>query len=282
VNWLWIVISGIVLNLVADDLFQLCPCFTRKIMWLAARIDADDPKETDDIYNEFMEGLDQRRSRLVSFGIACGLLLKVAVARRARNVTIATWCWFRVRAHLVLAAVRRSRPASATPCPTAGRSPTPRVFISYRSNDEPAAAAMLYTWLGAQFGKECVFRDYDSMQAGEHYPTAIRDALEHASILVAVIGPRWLTLTESCSGLRLIDRPDDWVRMEITTALRRQIPVVPVLLKDTPAGTTPPMPADLPADMRPLATVQAFNLRQRRLGEDSALLTERLAALAPA
>jgi Effector-associated domain 2/TIR domain len=156
------------------------------------------------------------------------------------------------------------------------------VFINYRAVDQPLAAAAIYDALARRFGADRVFRDCASMQAGEHYPAAIRAALESATVLVAVVGPQWLTLTEPRTSNRLIDRDHDWVRLEIARALRRRIPVIPVMLKHTPKDAARLTPAELPEDIRQLAKLQTFEFSQRRFGEDLDRLAHRLLQLEPA
>jgi hypothetical protein len=155
------------------------------------------------------------------------------------------------------------------------------VFINYRYVDNPLGVAGIRQHLAGEFGPELIFRDCDSLEAGTHYPTGIRAALENADVVLAVIGPQWLTLTDPETGMRLIDRPADWVRQELATAFRRKITVLPVLLKDTPESAGPPIPADLPADIRPLAGIQAFEISQRTFGADLAGLTRQLIRLLP-
>jgi hypothetical protein len=154
------------------------------------------------------------------------------------------------------------------------------VFINYRAADQPMAAAAIHDGLARRIGAERVFRDCASMRAGEHYPTAIRAALENAAVLVAVIGPRWLTLTGGRPPTRLLDREHDWVRVEIASALRLGIPIIPIRLVGGPEGTPWPAADDLPEDIRPLAMLQAFELSQRSLGLDLDRLARLL--LAPA
>jgi hypothetical protein len=156
------------------------------------------------------------------------------------------------------------------------------VFINYRSVDDPMAAASIYQWLATKFGEHQVFRDCVTLDAGTHYPTGIRSALENAAVVIAVIGPRWLTLTDPETGVRLIDRKEDWVRQEIATAFRRDITVLPVLLKDTPENARHPTPAELPDDIRRLGTIQALAISQLRLGPDLARLAQTLTRLHPA
>jgi Effector-associated domain 2/TIR domain len=155
------------------------------------------------------------------------------------------------------------------------------VFINYRAVDNPLGAAGIHDGLVRRFGQDRVFRDCVSLQAGKRYPAAIREALATAEIVVAVIGPQWLTLRDDQTGLRLIDRSRDWVRWELAQAIQRQIHVLPVLLADTPANATLPKPSELPDDIKALALIQAFEFSQRRFGEDLDRLVVTLIKLAP-
>lgn len=154
------------------------------------------------------------------------------------------------------------------------------MFINYRTVDDPLGAALIHDRLALRFGEGNVFRDCVSMTPGAHYPSSIRIALENAAVLVAVIGPRWLTLTDEYA-VRLIDREHDWVRLELALAFDTGIPVLPVLLKDTPANAMMPMIADLPASIQPLATIQALEISQRRLTADLELLEAAIARFRP-
>jgi tetratricopeptide (TPR) repeat protein len=100
--------------------------------------------------------------------------------------------------------------------------------------------------------------------------------MEQVDVLVAVIGPGWFA--RGGDGGRLVDRERDWVRREVTRALERGIPVVPVLLDDTPV----PAIADLPAGMRGLERHQAERVRHESFVRDVAHLEARLVRAAPA
>jgi len=141
------------------------------------------------------------------------------------------------------------------------------VFINYRSVDDPLGAALIHDRLAARFGQNKVFRDTASLTPSMHYPSAIQSAVRNAAVLIAVIGPRWLTLTDE-RAVRLIDREDDWVRRELAMAFANEVAVLPVLLKDTPTDAVMPTGAELPEDIRPLATLQAVEISQRRLSAD--------------
>ena len=73
--------------------------------------------------------------------------------------------------------------------------------------------------------------------------------------MLALIGRHWSAVTD-VKGVRRIDYRQDWVRVEIETALQRNIRVVPVLVD----GAALPQAADLPPSLPPLVQRQAFAL----------------------
>ena len=154
------------------------------------------------------------------------------------------------------------------------------VFINYRVVDNPLGAAGIHDGLAKKFGKTNVFRDCVSLEAGEDYPDAIRAALVRSDVLVAVIGPRWLTLRDP-AGTRLLDRSYDWVRRELIMARERDIIVLPVFLRDTPEHAIQPTVDDLPPDIGWFALKQGLTFSQLTYGADLDRLVTRLAVLVP-
>lgn len=150
------------------------------------------------------------------------------------------------------------------------------VFLNYRVKDEPLGAASIYRELAREFGEAQVFRDTDSLHPGDHYPDNIRQALRQSDIVLSLIGPEWLTLRDS-DGTRLIDREHDWVRTELADAFECGIPVIPVLLLDTPCPTK----VDLPASINRLATIQAARVGSQSFDEDLENLTRELTDRVP-
>lgn len=139
-----------------------------------------------------------------------------------------------------------------------------RVFVSYRRSDSGGYAGRLYDYLLKCLGKRGVFRDVDAIGAGEHFEQAIDTALASCDVLLAVIGPDWLT-AESNAGDRRLHDSRDYVRAEIRSALRRPgTRVVPVAV----GGATMPGSSDLPEDIRDLAKRQLVELRESTFGED--------------
>lgn len=150
------------------------------------------------------------------------------------------------------------------------------IFISYRNVDSAYAVAAVYAALVDHFGPDSVFRDCESMALGVRYPSSIRRALETSDVVLAVIGPTWLAAADE-SGRRCVDDPDDWVRRELRWALRRNVPVVPVLLDDTDL----PAARQLPRDIRALTSYQGCRLRNRRFQVDLLDLVERISHVVP-
>ena len=122
----------------------------------------------------------------------------------------------------------------------------PRVFLSYRRQDAAFQADLLYGELVKAFGREQVFKDVDSIEPGDDFAEAIGRAVSSCTVLLAVIGDRWLVTTDG-AGRRRLDDPDDFVRLEIESALRAGVRVVPVLL-----GAELPAVDQLPPTLAPL------------------------------
>jgi hypothetical protein len=137
------------------------------------------------------------------------------------------------------------------------------VFISYRRSDQPALAGRIYDRLEQKFGPRQVFMDVASIAVGRDFVEALDESLTHCKALIVVIGKDWLTATD-VSGDRRIDNPDDYVRLEIETALRRNILAIPLLIDGTPM----PHAVDLPGDMKPLARRNGLDISNARFRTD--------------
>jgi hypothetical protein len=149
--------------------------------------------------------------------------------------------------------------------------PTPTVFVNYRRRDAPGSAGRLHDDLARRLGPEAVFRDV-AMLPGSDFVDEISAAAGSCDVLLAVIGPRWLSMTDK-DGRRRLDDPGDYVRFEIETALRREdVTVIPVLVEDAEM----PSPDELPASLRELARHNACQMRdsswEHDLGRLSAVL----------
>ena len=88
------------------------------------------------------------------------------------------------------------------------------------------------------------------------FSSRIADAIESCDVLLAILGPGWVTATDE-SGNRRLDDPSDLVRIEIEAALDRDMPVIPVLVK----GARIPAPTELPTSLRALCGRNAARVR---------------------
>ncbi|MGH8639693.1 MAG: toll/interleukin-1 receptor domain-containing protein, partial [Burkholderiales bacterium] len=101
-----------------------------------------------------------------------------------------------------------------------------KIFISYRRQDSAANALGIGQYLEHEFGRRNVFIDVD-MRAGAKFPEVLEERLAECKVMVVLIGPDWLDARDELGNRRLED-PTDWVRLEISRALRRNITVIPV------------------------------------------------------
>ncbi len=149
-----------------------------------------------------------------------------------------------------------------------------KIFISYRRDDAGEAAGRLSDNLVERFGRDTIFMDVDGIALGRDFRTVIEETLSHCGVMLAVMGKDWLQ-NKDAKGNRRLDQPTDFVRLEITTALKRGIPVIPVCVQ----GSTVPSCDDLPEDLKDFAFRNAFELTHARWNSDVQLLTERLRPL---
>jgi hypothetical protein len=131
-----------------------------------------------------------------------------------------------------------------------------KIFVSYRRDDTGAVTGRIYDRLASKFGINNVFYDIDSIPFGVDFRSYIDDQVSQCVVFIAVIGERWLSARQNNRLLwwrRRIDDHNDFVRIEIKSALRRGIPVFPVLI----GRATMPKSEQLPSDIKDLAFRQA-------------------------
>ncbi len=131
-----------------------------------------------------------------------------------------------------------------------------RVFLSYRRDDSSGHTGRLADALIQRFGPKGVFQDVAAIGPGRDFTDAIARALEDCEAVLVIIGPEWLGVPGQPGKSRLHE-PDDYVHLELATALSLDVPVVPVLV----SGATLPTVSELPDDVGSLAHRQAVVLR---------------------
>jgi len=129
----------------------------------------------------------------------------------------------------------------------------PKVFISYRRSDSLAQTGRLYDRLNRAF-PGMFFRDVSEIGVGVDFVNQVERAVGASVALLAVIGPTWVTATDE-RGRRL-DDADDFVRVEVRTALTRKIRVIPVLVGNAEMVTD----EQLPDDLKPLSRWNAIRI----------------------
>ena len=146
-----------------------------------------------------------------------------------------------------------------------------RIFISYRRKDSAYVTGRIYDRLQSQFPRDLVFKDVDAIPRAANFREVIASAIAECDVLLAVIGNGWLSAKNSHVQPRLSD-PDDPVRAELEMALKRNVPIIPLLLDDMEM----PSKQLLPDALRPLADLNAlqvhpdpyFNQDMQRLVRD--------------
>jgi hypothetical protein len=149
----------------------------------------------------------------------------------------------------------------------------PRVFLSYRREDSAAYAGRIEDRLRRALGRNQLFMDVDNVPLGVNFAKLLHDELARCDVLLVMIGRNWLG-ARGDDGRRRLDNPDDLVRVEIATALRRNIPVIPVLLD----GAAVPKAQELPEELKDLTLSNALDLRHTSFHSDTNRLIRNLKA----
>jgi formylglycine-generating enzyme required for sulfatase activity len=136
------------------------------------------------------------------------------------------------------------------------------IFVSYRRDDSSGHAGRLSDRLVEHFGRDRIFMDIDTIEPGEDFVTVIENAVGSCEVLIAIIGRNWLSSPGGTTGR--LDNPNDFVRLEIATALSRDIRVIPVLVQKA----SMPRPQDLPDDLAKFVRRNAVELTDLRWQSD--------------
>lgn len=148
------------------------------------------------------------------------------------------------------------------------------IFISYRREQNPKDARALFERLRREFGEGEVFIDLEGIEPGEDFVETLERQLDGCRVLLALIGDRWAEATDR-HGRRRLDDENDFVRIELRTALRRGIRVIPVLVDGAPPVTA----AQLPGDLQGLVRRQALSLDFHKFDTDVGRLVHSLRRL---
>ena len=145
------------------------------------------------------------------------------------------------------------------------------IFINYRRDESGHVAGRLHDALAPTFGRNKLFMDVDNIPVGRDFEEYLKSQVAACDAMLAVIGPNWLAAKDD-TGKRRLDNPDDFIVIEIGTALTRNIPVVPVLVD----GARMPKASELPDSLKLLARRQAIQVRHTNFRSDAEALVKRL------
>lgn len=148
------------------------------------------------------------------------------------------------------------------------------IFVSYRRDDSEGEAGRLYDDLIEMFGDRSVFMDVTDITAGRDFRKAIDENVAQCGVLLAVIGPGWVNARNE-SGARRLDDAGDFVRLEIASALKRDVPVIPLLVH----GARMPRPDQLPDDLKDLAYRNCVEVTHARWKSDIKALAKPLRSI---
>jgi formylglycine-generating enzyme required for sulfatase activity len=145
-----------------------------------------------------------------------------------------------------------------------------KVFLNYRRADADAWADRLFERLIHHFPRENVFMDIAGhIPYGFSWADWLDSQVAGCDLMLVLIGRSWIAELNARSETGELD----YVRVEIESALRRRIPVVPVLLGDAPF----PRAAELPETMHPLLGLQAARLQRTSFDTDAEALAKGVA-----
>jgi uncharacterized membrane protein YhaH (DUF805 family) len=140
---------------------------------------------------------------------------------------------------------------------------TGRIFINYRRGDGQAAAGRLYDRLLLHFDRSQLFMDVDAIEPGVDFVKSLDEQVTNCIAFITVIGPGWSGARDG-EGNRRLDNEADYVRLEIESALKRDIRVIPVLVD----GAAMPRTSDLPPSLQPLVRRNAMEFAHHRFAAD--------------
>ncbi|HNE06206.1 MAG TPA: toll/interleukin-1 receptor domain-containing protein, partial [Anaerolineales bacterium] len=131
-----------------------------------------------------------------------------------------------------------------------------RIFLSYRRADSADVVGRIYDRLIQVYKKEFVFKDVDSIPLGLDFREYLHRMVSISTVFIAVIGKNWESVQDE-QGNRRLNNPADYVRIEIASALSRNIPVIPVLVQNS----SMPLVDDLPDDLKNLCYRNGISVR---------------------
>ena len=131
------------------------------------------------------------------------------------------------------------------------------IFLSYRRADSGVIAGRIYDNLADTYGSDNIFKDVNNIGPGVDFRDVLIEASSQCTVMLVLIGPSWINVTD-IQGHRRLDDAEDFVRMEVETGLENdKVLVVPLLVN----GALPPKASELPPTLKELAYRNARVIR---------------------
>ena len=146
-----------------------------------------------------------------------------------------------------------------------------KIFINYRRDDSIGMAGRLHDRLAQAFGRDNLFMDVDHIPVGVDFVAHLNSQVAACDVILVVIGRNWLKAKDK-AGQRRLHQPEDFVAIEISAALARDIRVIPILVD----GARMPKESELPDSLKPLVRRQAAEVRHAHFGKDAETLVARM------
>ena len=105
----------------------------------------------------------------------------------------------------------------------------PRIFFSYRRTNLRLVDHLHEKFLAA-FKPGAIFLDRQDIGPGAMFPDLLREAVDQAVVVLAIIEPTWISIQDERTLSRRLELEDDWVRQELERALANGTTIIPVLV----------------------------------------------------
>ncbi|MEV0803214.1 toll/interleukin-1 receptor domain-containing protein [Kribbella sp. NPDC050281] len=137
------------------------------------------------------------------------------------------------------------------------------IFLSYRRGDTQWAARGIYDRLVNRYGRKNVFRDLDAIPPGARFRDYVESKISESDVLILLIGKAWASYADE-TGQRRLEQARDPVRLEVETALRLGLPIIPVRVE----GALMPTEGDLVPSIIDLLEFNAAEVTDSRWDYD--------------
>lgn len=134
----------------------------------------------------------------------------------------------------------------------------PRIFISYRRQDSQTITGRIYDRLRSEFGEDAVFKDVHDIHLGDDWRNVLMEEVRASDVILVIVGPRWLSITDD-TGQRRLEDSSDFVRLEVVAGLENEGTIVIPLMV---GGAMLPPAEDLPDALKPMVYRQSMSVRE--------------------